>query len=237
MTTDSGDTRECKECQCAKATAEFYKGRSVCKGCISSKQAKYYADKGRLLREQKKATDPAARQDAVKKYNASQKAAAARIRHRNSSQGRAKAKAYDQLDTTRVRRGIRQKERRVTDRSYKLRRDLSRAVRLGMTRYGCGHAKAGLLLDLIGCSIPEYISHIEKQWRPDMTWDNHGQGKGTWQIDHIRPLASFDLTDPQQQKVAFHYTNQQPLWWKENLEKSDFLPDGSRGRHLMKSGM
>jgi len=50
-----------------------------------------------------------------------------------------------------------------------------------------------------------------------MSWDNYGY-RG-WHIDHIRPCASFDLTDPEQQRECFHYTNLQPLWWQDNLRK------------------
>lgn len=52
-----------------------------------------------------------------------------------------------------------------------------------------------------------------------MTWDNYGKGSDKWNIDHIRPLASFDLTDPIKFKQAVHYTNLQPLWQKDNLKK------------------
>ena len=50
-----------------------------------------------------------------------------------------------------------------------------------------------------------------------MSWNNHG--KFGWHMDHIKPCASFDLTDPKQQEECFHYSNYQPLWWNENLSK------------------
>ena len=50
-----------------------------------------------------------------------------------------------------------------------------------------------------------------------MSWDNHGYDG--WHVDHIRPCASFDLTDEEQVRKCFHYTNLQPLWAKDNLRK------------------
>lgn len=53
-----------------------------------------------------------------------------------------------------------------------------------------------------------------------MTRQNYG-AKG-WVMDHIRPISDFkNLANPEQQRQCFHYTNLQPLWWHENLEKSD----------------
>jgi hypothetical protein len=38
-------------------------------------------------------------------------------------------------------------------------------------------------------------------------------------IDHIKPCAAFDLTDPAQQKECFHFSNLQLLWAEDNLSK------------------
>jgi hypothetical protein len=71
--------------------------------------------------------------------------------------------------------------------------------------------------DLLGCSFSFLKDHIEKQFREGMSWDR----SHSFHIDHIRPLASFDLTDPEQLKAACHWTNLQPLSPEENLRKSD----------------
>ncbi|MCG7348816.1 hypothetical protein [Sphingomonas sp. ACRSK] len=79
--------------------------------------------------------------------------------------------------------------------------------------------KAGSAVDDLGCTIPELMAHLERRFLPGMTWANwsrHG-----WHIDHIKPLASFDLTDREQFLAACHYTNLQPLWAVDNLRKGD----------------
>jgi len=65
--------------------------------------------------------------------------------------------------------------------------------------------------------VPELMAYLEALFTPGMTWDN--RGLYGWHIDHIKPLASFDLTDREQFLQACHYTNLQPLWWQDNLKK------------------
>jgi hypothetical protein len=73
---------------------------------------------------------------------------------------------------------------------------------------------------MIGCTIEQLRSHLESRFKRGMTWDNHGSH---WHIDHIIPMAHFDLTDESQLLAASHYTNMQPMWAAENLAKSDTL--------------
>lgn len=79
--------------------------------------------------------------------------------------------------------------------------------------------KVGSAVKDLGCSIPELKEHLEKQFKPGMTWENWSH-EG-WHIDHIKALANFDLTDRQQFLEANHYTNLQPLWAKDNIRKSN----------------
>jgi hypothetical protein len=80
-----------------------------------------------------------------------------------------------------------------------------------------GNYKEGSAVKDLGCSVSDFKSYIESKFQLGMTWDNWGVDG--WHIDHIRPLASFDLTDRNQLLEACHYTNLQPLWANENLSK------------------
>jgi hypothetical protein len=75
-------------------------------------------------------------------------------------------------------------------------------------------------IEMIGCSALELRNYIESKFENGMSWDNYG--RDGWHIDHIRPCASFDLSDPEQQEECFHYTNLQPLWAKDNLSKGSY---------------
>ena len=113
-----------------------------------------------------------------------------------------------------------QKHKYDTDLSYRLRNILQKRI-VACVR-GCYKSKS--TIELLGCSIEEFKKHLESQFYKDtrISWETYGL-KG-WHIDHIIPCASFDLTDPEQQKLCFHYTNMQPLWWDQNIAKSDSVP-------------
>lgn len=70
---------------------------------------------------------------------------------------------------------------------------------------------------LLGCTIPELRDHLEKQFQPGMTWENHGLYG--WHVDHIMPIASAK-TQEEIERLC-HYTNLQPLWAVDNIRKRD----------------
>lgn len=91
-------------------------------------------------------------------------------------------------------------------------------ARVGVALRGLGVRKSGPTIALLGCTVPHLRAHLESLFKPGMTWENHGP---VWHIDHIKPCAAFNLTDPEQQRICFHWTNLQPLFALDNLRKSD----------------
>lgn len=145
--------------------------------------------------------------------------------HRHAEQRRAGARAYRQslkLDPIKYaehkrKTAARRKFREDNDLHYRIRRRVRGRVKMAIDK----HYKTGSGLALLGCSIPEFKAHIERQWTDGMCWMNYG--RGGWEIDHIKPCASFDLTDPEQQKICFHYSNTRPLWGIQNRSKGAIL--------------
>jgi len=73
------------------------------------------------------------------------------------------------------------------------------------------------IINLTGCSIEECRQHIERQFLPEMNWGNWGP---VWELDHILPCASFNLTNDEEQRKCFHFSNLQPLFKTTEIAKS-----------------
>ena len=77
-----------------------------------------------------------------------------------------------------------------------------------------GYSKTSRTREMLGVDWEVAKAHIERQFKKGMNWDNHGE----WHIDHIIPLAS--ANNKEELMKLCHYSNLQPLWAKDNLEKS-----------------
>ena len=97
-------------------------------------------------------------------------------------------------------------------------------IRNSLKRRGC--RKDTKTSELLGCSPLEFREHIEKLFESGMGWHNYGNGGDRWNIDHIVPIAAFDLKIKEEQLRAFHYTNCRPMWAIDNIKK------GGHGRKL-----
>ena len=153
---------------------------------------------------------------------------------RKNHEHREKERIYNTSEETRQRKLNWQRNRR-SDKEYRreLRRreaeisavriktdteyHLKRVLRSRLYSAVKGTAKIGSAIRELGCSPSFLKQYLESQFLPGMSWENYGYYG--WHIDHIKPLSTFDLTDPDQFRRACHYTNLQPMWAFDNLSK------------------
>ena len=110
------------------------------------------------------------------------------------------------------------KNRKKTDSLFKLSGGIRRLIGNSFKRSCQGKYKKGNKTEyILGCTMEEFIQHLLSQFKPNMTLENHGQGPGKWNMDHIIPISSAK-TEEEIIKLN-HYTNFQPLWWEENMAK------------------
>ena len=163
-----------------------------CMGCVNERSKGYYY-----------------------KYHEEQKA-----KGRERAKKRLESGAYQKyLDSGgRDTRNKRTREREKNDLNFYLSRRL-RARSKNAIKFATGETSLIKTDILHGCDIEFIRKHLESLFEEGMSWENHGLLKDGWQIDEIRPVSSFDLTDIRQQKVCFNWRNRQPLWSTENRVK------------------
>lgn len=86
-----------------------------------------------------------------------------------------------------------------------------------------GSTKTNKTIEYLGCTIEflkEWFEYLMKG--TGMSWDNYSE----WQIDHVKPCKSFNLTDEKDIKECFSWKNLQPLTRLENIKKcANIIPE------------
>ena len=90
-------------------------------------------------------------------------------------------------------------------------RMLRRAIKVG-------YKKKQKTMHHFGCSTNELMSHLQSKFKSGMNWNNYGK---IWEVDHIVPCDSFNLTDDFQVRLCNHFTNLQPMLVHLNRRKSN----------------
>jgi hypothetical protein len=189
----------CSKCGIEKELSDFYKNNdhkdghySQCKDCICKHQKKYYIINKESIIEKSKIY--------VKK---------------NFIKTKEYQKEYQKShrDKININQRYKRKEKYKNNSIYKISRCVSHRVNSFLKSKNM--RKTNKTFEIVGCTPIELKIHIEKQFIEGMTWDNYGFYG--WHIDHKIPLDS-GRTEDEIYKLC-HYTNLQPMWWKDNLEK------------------
>ena len=117
--------------------------------------------------------------------------------------------------------------RYALDSEFNIKQRLRAAMRRKRQGYKMGDLIRGALNrggastkfeDFAGYSTGQLKAHLEAQFTKGMDWEKFREGK--IHIDHIVPVSSFDLSNPDELKSAWAITNLRPLWARDNLIKS-----------------
>jgi len=87
--------------------------------------------------------------------------------------------------------------------------------------------KCANTIELLGCNLLFFQKWLNYQFEDWMNFDNYG----SWEIDHVTPCESFDMTKDNEQKRCFHWTNCRPLLKKENNSKNDKIIESEIDNH------
>lgn len=220
-----GPTIICFRCREEKSVEEYYDKGTVCIECIVKRSAEW-ADK-----------NPEKSQAAKDKWieeNREHKNATTRAQyHKNHPKERARSRTYYENNHDKCIISSREcaKRRRKSDPQYRALMTCKR--RMWILFKSAGVKKTLRSAELLGIDRAGLFKHLESIFLPGMTWNNRGRDKGCWHIDHRIPCARFDMTDPEQAKACWHYTNLQPMWAEDNWRKGDkIIVDGVRKEQI-----
>jgi hypothetical protein len=231
--------KTCSVCTQSKQKCEFYKvkrnpdGLSYqCRCCTLKRQALYRERNRDAVLERKRKYYRENRDrclDVCKRYVEKNKDKVAAYKRKWYQENRDAIRANNSSEEKRMEIRAREREyrknnpdiiRRIKARASDKMTEQQRMLKTCRTRLRHaldGKAKVASTKELIGCTPDELVSYLEGMFADGMTWDNYG--RHGWHVDHIKPCVSFDLSDPEQQRECFHYTNLQPLWANDNLSK------------------
>ncbi len=216
---DGVDHKHCSKCDKWFTLDCFHKQKvnwdglyTFCKKCkneYSKNLPKHWSKKNKdrlnLLRKEKYKND--------REYREERRVKSKQHREENRDKINKQKREASKTHEYRAKRSIYDKNRRINDLDFRLTSNLRSRLSMALR----GSIKSGHTFELIGCSLEELKNHVQKQFKPGMSWENYGE----WQIDHIIPCAVFDMTKKEEQEKCFHYLNLQPLWKQENLAKKD----------------
>lgn len=143
---------------------------------------------------------------------------------KNAEKERQNAKEWRENNRERRKQTRREYEHRRyhNDPSHKLKVNVVNYINRGLEKVMQGKWKRSKKAEeILGCTIEQFKEHIEKQFKPGMTWENNTVNG--WHLDHITPKS---IAQTQEEIYELHhYTNFQPLWYDENIRKSNKLPE------------
>ncbi len=231
------DTKKCSgECGEFKKLDCFSKNQYYCKSCASKSARKYRQENQGKVKEynkkwaeenkdKKKENSIKFKKQNNEKYKKITKKANKKWREKNPEKIR---KINNRWEV----------KRRKSDPAFRIHKNVSQSIRSILKNNGS--SKGGnSVIKYLPYTFDELIRHLENQFEPWMTRENHGTYKTKywddndpatwkWQLDHIIPQSDLPFQSMEDENFfkAWNLSNLRPLSAKQNL-----LEGVSRARH------
>jgi len=198
-------TKICSKCGIEKEVCEFYKHsknpniyRGQCKKCMNNSSAQYNSNNKEIISEKNKKfrlENPEINKEKCRNYRRNNPNHFRKWVEKNREHRKKYILEYNSDPKNKVKNSLRSRINELLNKKYNNPRTL----------------------DLIGCDYEFLLKHLEDKFTEGMNWDNYGYYG--WYIDHIIPLSSAKTIEDIYK--LYHYTNLQPLWGKDNMQKSN----------------
>lgn len=137
---------------------------------------------------------------------------------------KAKMAEYNARPEIKAKRNKRNKLRRVEDPMFAIKESMKVRI-FDLLK----NVKVDKCNDLFGASKAQMMKWLEYQFTENITWDNFGD---VWQVDHVIPIAFFDISVREEHFLCFNWTNLTPLRKELNCSKSDSIDGEAIVKHM-----
>lgn len=209
------ELKRCSKCKGWKQLGEYYRQkarwdgfRSACKECgraqkIKSDKEYYRKNKAKINVQNRKYREKNKEKLAAKKREYIEK---------NKGKVAARIRKYNKKPEVKERINKRLRERRKEDPLFRLTTNMRNALNSSLKR--AQTKKQQTSFKYISCSPSFLLERLEKM-RIERGLDASAH------VDHMMPLDSFDLSDPEQLRRAWNISNLQLLSAEDNFKKSN----------------
>ena len=196
--------QECNSCNSTKKLSLFVKNRKICIECNNNKRRTIYKNvEEHRIKMIKKATEY--KQKKIVEKNKSKEL--------EIGIGNNKCKYCHEIKSK-----DRYRHNRLKCKDCEREEPASKLIRSVRSRIlSAIKTKSKHTVSYLGCNCSDYLKWLLNN-NNSFTFSNYGK---EWHIDHVIPLSRFDLTNEEQQLLAFNWRNTMPLSVKENLKKNN----------------
>lgn len=204
--------RVCKDCKIEKEVSEYYynkKGKlksNSCKSCFCIMMKEYRKNNMEKIRNGRKEYYNRNKESILDKN--------VEYCRRNREHRNEKAKENYHKNNYKTKKSEYVINRMNNDELFKLKFNMRTLIRNAFRR--AFTSKSRKTSEILGCTFEEFKIYLESKFDENMNWENQGT---YWHLDHIIPISSAQ-TEEEVYKLN-HYTNFQPLYWLDNLKKSN----------------